>query len=60
MKNVICLFTIMALIVSYSVGNAANPDEDIIFHFSFDEGNGDKTADISKNNLEGTIKMANG
>lgn len=56
MKNVICLFTIMTLIFSYSIGNAANPDEDIIFHFSFDEGNGGKTADISKNNLEGTIK----
>lgn len=56
MKCTICLFTIITLILSYSIGYAANPAEDIIFHFSFDEGNGDTTEDISKNNLEGTIK----
>ncbi len=56
MKYIICLFTITTLILSYSIGNAANPDEDIIFHFSFDEGNGDKTEDISENSFEGTVK----
>lgn len=56
MKNVICLFTIMSLILSYSISYAANPAEDIIFHFSFDEGNGGTTEDISKNNFKGTIK----
>ncbi len=56
MKNVICLFTIITLIFCYSTGNAANPAEDIIFHFSFDEGNGDTTEDVSENKLEGTIK----
>ena len=53
MKHVICLFTILTLLLCYSISYAA---EDIIFHFSFDEGNGDKTADMSENNLEGTVK----
>ena len=56
MKSVICLFTIITLGLCYSTVYAANPAEDIIFHFSFDEGNGDTTEDISKNKLEGTIK----
>lgn len=50
------MLTIMSLFLSYSIGYAANPAEDLIFHFSFDEGNGNKTEDISKNNLQGTIK----
>ena len=56
MKYLICPFTIITLILSYSISYAANPAEDTIFHFSFDEGKGDKTEDISKNNFEGTIK----
>lgn len=56
MKYVIYLLTIMSLMLNYSIGNAANPAEDIIFHFSFDEGNGDTTEDISDNNLQGSIK----
>lgn len=35
---------------------AANPAEDLIFHFSFDEGTGNKTVDSSPNKLEGDIK----
>ena len=56
MKYVICTFTIITLILGYSIGYAANPVQDTIFHFSFDEGKGDKTEDISKNSFEGTIK----
>ena len=34
----------------------ANPAEDLIFHFSFDEGNGNKASDSSPNKFEGDIK----
>ena len=59
MKNYVCILivtTILAILtISYSV-DAAN---DLIFHFPFDEGNGDKTEDKSDNSFEGTIKNAN-
>ena len=41
-----------------SFSYAANPAEDLIFHFSFDEGSGNKAADSSRNKLEGDIKNA--
>lgn len=53
MKHVICLLTVLTLILCASISYAA---EDIIFHFSFDEGKEDSTEDISDNKLQGSIK----
>ena len=58
MKQVLYTFTIITLILCYSTGYAANPAEDIIFHFPFDEGNGGTTTDVSANKFKGTIKNA--
>lgn len=58
MKQVFYGFTIITLILCYSTSYAANPAEDIIFHFPFDEGNGGTTTDVSENKFKGTIKNA--
>ncbi|MCE2400598.1 LamG domain-containing protein [Candidatus Poribacteria bacterium] len=58
MKKFICLFTTMIFVVCGTIAFAANPAEDTIFHFPFDEGNGDTTADISANKFKGTINNA--
>lgn len=58
MKQVFYTFTMIMLILCYSIGYAANPAEDIIFHFPFDEGNGGTTTDVSANKFKGTIKNA--
>ena len=56
MKTFIYVFANLLLLLCSILVYAANPAQDLIFHFSFDEGNGDKTEDITDNNFEGTIK----
>ncbi len=58
MKKFSSLFTTIILVLCGTIAFAANPAEDLIFHFSFDEGKGDTTGDVSPNKLEGTIKNA--
>lgn len=58
MLYIIRIFAILVLVLYVTIAFAANPDEDLIFHFSFDEGNGNKTSDVSDNEFEGTIKNA--
>ncbi len=55
MKNFVCLFTPVILILFATIAFAQNTDKDLIFHFSFDEGKGNTTEDVSPNKLEGTI-----
>lgn len=55
MKNFVCLFTPVILILFATIAYAQNTDENLIFHFSFDEGKGNITKDISSNKLEGKI-----
>lgn len=52
------LSIIIILVLCTTIVFTANSAEDLIFHFPFDEGNGDKTSDISDNEFEGTIKNA--
>ena len=52
------LFTTIILVLCGTIGFAANPAEDLIFHFPFDEGNGGTTEDVSENGFKGTIKNA--
>jgi hypothetical protein len=56
MKKFSSLFTTIILVLCGTIAFAANPAEDLIFHFPFDEDNGDKTEDVSPNGFEGTIK----
>ena len=56
MKKFSSLFITIILVLCGTIAFAANPAEDLIFHFPFDEDNGDKTEDVSKNGFEGTIK----
>lgn len=58
MKQAFYGITISLLIFSCATVYAANPDTDTIFHFPFDEVNGDTTVDISDNGFEGEIKGA--
>lgn len=58
MKKFICLFTTMIFVVCGLIVFAANPAEDLIFNFPFDEGKGGTTADVSANKFKGTIKNA--
>ena len=55
MKKFVCLFTPVILILFVTIAYAQNTDKDLIFHFSFDEGKGNTTEDVSPNKLEGTI-----
>ena len=52
MKKFVCLFTPLILILIVTIANAQNTDKNLIFHFSFDEGKGTTTADVSQNKLE--------
>jgi len=55
MKKCVGLFTLIIFILLTSIAYAQNTDKDLIFHFSFDEGKGDTTKNVSQNKLEGTI-----
>ena len=55
MKKYLCLFTPVFLILLSIIAYAQNTDQNLILHFSFDEGAGNTTADVSSNKLEGTI-----
>jgi len=55
MKKCVCLITPVILILLATTTYAQNTDQNLIFHFSFDEGNGNTTEDVSKNKLEGAI-----
>lgn len=58
MKKFICLFATIIFVVCGIIVNIANPAEDYVFYFPFDEGKGDTTADVSANKFKGTIKNA--
>lgn len=58
MKNVIRLLTAMIMMICATIVNTAIPVTDYIFYFPFDEGEGEKTIDVSDNKFEGTIKNA--
>ncbi len=58
MRKLFVLFTTIILMLCGTIAFAANPAEDLIFNFPFDEGNGDTTEDISANKFKGTIKNA--
>ena len=58
MIKLMSLFTTIILMLCATIIYAANPAEDLIFHFSFDEGRGETTADVSANKFNGTIKNA--
>ena len=55
MKKFVYLFTPVILILLATIVYAQNTDEDLIFHFSFDEGKDITTKDVSLNRLKGTI-----
>ena len=59
MKKYLCLFTPVILILLSTIAYAQNTDQNLILHFSFDEGEGNTTANVSSNKLEGTITNAN-
>lgn len=58
MKKFMGLFATVILVLCGTITFGANPAEDLIFNFPFDEGKGDTTADISPNKFKGTIKNA--
>lgn len=58
MKKFHCLLIITIFVLCGTMAFAANPAQDLIFNFPFDEGKGDTTADISANEFKGTIKNA--
>lgn len=58
MKKFIGLFATVILVLYGTITFGANPAEDLIFNFSFDEGKGNTAADISPNKFKGTIKNA--
>ena len=59
MRNLVCILMATTMFGILTIPNSIAVADDLIFHFPFDEGNGDKTNDKSNNKLEGTIKNAN-
>ncbi len=59
MRNPICILLITTILCILTIPYTVDAADDLIFHFPFDEGNGDKTKDKSDNSFEGTIKNAN-
>lgn len=59
MKNLLSFSIVTTLLVILTLPIYVEAADDLIFHFPFDEGNGDKTKDKSDNSFEGTIKNAN-
>ncbi|MCG9129818.1 LamG domain-containing protein [Candidatus Poribacteria bacterium] len=57
MRNIICIL-IVTIFGILTLPNYMAAADDIIFHFPFDEGNGDTTNDKSNNKFKGTIKNA--
>ena len=55
MRKFLGLLVPVTLILFATIAFAQNTDKDLIFHFSFDEGKGNTTEDVSPNKLEGTI-----
>ncbi len=58
MRKLFSLFTTIVFVLCGTLAFAANPAEDLIFNFPFDEGKGDTTVDTSPNKFKGTIKNA--
>ena len=59
MRNSTCILLVTTILCILTIPYSVDAAEDLIFHFPFDEGNGDKTKDKSDNSFEGTIKNAN-
>lgn len=55
MTKLVGLFTTVMFTLLAAIVYAQNTDKDLIVHFSFDEGKGNITKDVSQNELEGTI-----
>ena len=56
MKKLFSLFATIVFVLCGTIAFAANPAEDLIFNFPFDEGKGDTTADTSPISLKAQSK----
>lgn len=59
MRNHISILFVTTILCILTIPYSVDAADDLIFHFPFDEGHGDKTKDKSDNSFEGTIKNAN-
>lgn len=58
MKNLFTFSVLLAIASLLTLPYGVYSADDLVFHFPFDEGNGEKTQDLSENGFEGTIKNA--
>lgn len=56
MKNLFTFSVLLAIASLLTLPYIANSADDLVFHFPFDEGDGDITGDKSENGLEGAVK----
>ena len=55
MKKYYCLLIPVLLVLLSTIVYAQNTDQNLLLHFSFDEGEGNTTVDVSSNKIEGTF-----